>query len=37
VTLLDRLRAATAADLDRDAADVLGLTPGTTFRASKTG
>lgn len=36
-TLLDRLRSATAGDLDRDAADVIGLRPGETFAVSRDG
>lgn len=37
MTLLDRLRAATPNDLDRDAADVLGLTTGTSFGIDRAG
>jgi hypothetical protein len=37
MTLLERLRSATPADLSRDAADVLGLTPGDRFGMSADG
>lgn len=36
-SLLDRLRAATPADLERSAAEVLGLRPGDAFRLSRDG
>jgi hypothetical protein len=37
MTLLERIRSATPADLNRDAADVLGLRAGDAFRFSKDG
>lgn len=37
MTLLERLRSATPADLSRDAADVLGLRSGDVFRADRDG